>query len=105
MIFIAFSKIFVVFIIFWWYWIFVAAHRFLWLLALCDGVCSFSRCTGFSVESCLSLWSMRSGTLGLLRLSCSRHVGSSPSRDQTSVPCMARQILNHWTVSEPLWPF
>ena len=33
-------------------------------------------------------------------LSCSRHVGSSPTRDQTLVPCIARQILNHWTTRE-----
>ena len=26
-----------------------------------------------------------------------RHVRSSPTRGQTSVPCTARQILNHWT--------
>ena len=27
-----------------------------------------------------------------------RHVGSSQTKDQTCVPCIARRILNHWTV-------
>lgn len=26
-----------------------------------------------------------------------QHVGSSWTRDQISIPCIARQILNHWT--------
>ena len=25
---------------------------------------------------------------------------SSPARDQTRIPCIARQILNHWTTRE-----
>ena len=28
------------------------------------------------------------------------HVESSRTGDQTGVPCIARQILNHWTTSE-----
>ena len=28
------------------------------------------------------------------------HVGSSGTRDETGVPCIARQILNHWTTRE-----
>ena len=39
-------------------------------------------------------------------LSCpaAQHVGSSWTRDQTSIPCIARQILNHWTTREaPCW--
>ena len=31
-----------------------------------------------------------------------RHVGSSQSRDQSGVPCIARWILNHWTTREAL---
>ena len=27
---------------------------------------------------------------------------SSPTRDQTSIPCIARQILNHWTTRQVL---
>ena len=29
-------------------------------------------------------------------------MGSSQTRDPTSVPCIARQILNHWTIREVL---
>ena len=35
-----------------------------------------------------------------LRLSCTWHRGSSWTRDQTSVPCIAGQILTHWTTRE-----
>ena len=28
------------------------------------------------------------------------HVGSSCTRDQTSIPCIAKQIFNHWTTGE-----
>ena len=35
--------------------------------------------------------------MGFLAL---KHVGSSWSRDQTGVPCIARQILNHWIMTE-----
>ena len=30
------------------------------------------------------------------------HVGSSWTRDQTHVPCLGRQCLNHWTTKEIL---
>ena len=29
-----------------------------------------------------------------------RHMGSSQTKDQTSVLCITRQILNHWTTRE-----
>ena len=35
-----------------------------------------------------------------LRRDPPRHVGSSPTRDRTCVPCIARRILNHWTTRE-----
>ena len=31
-----------------------------------------------------------------------QHVGSSQTRDQTGVPSIGRQILNHWTTREVL---
>ena len=31
------------------------------------------------------------------------HVGSSQTRDLTSVPCIARQTLNHWTTRKALF--
>ena len=34
------------------------------------------------------------------------HVGSSHTRDQTHVPCIGRQIPNHWTTREAqIWLF
>ena len=33
-------------------------------------------------------------------LSCSQHARSSQTRGRTSVPCIARKILNHWTTME-----
>ena len=35
-------------------------------------------------------------------LAARQHVGSSRTRSCTSVPCIARQILNHWTTREGL---
>ena len=35
--------------------------------------------------------------MGLVAL---RHMGSSRTRDQTYVSCIARQMLNHWTTRE-----
>ena len=32
-----------------------------------------------------------------------RHVRSSQTRDQSCVPCIDRQILNHWTIKKVLW--
>ena len=45
--------------------------------------------TGSRVQA-QQLWSMGSVAL--------RHVESSWTRDQTYVPCISRQILNHWTI-------
>ena len=33
------------------------------------------------------------------------HVESSRTRDQSCVPCTGRQILNHWTTREILFPY
>ena len=35
-------------------------------------------------------------------LAALQHVGSSQTRDGTHVPCISRQILNHWTTREVL---
>ena len=53
-------------------------------------------CGGFS---CRRAWWWYSG------LVASWHVGSSHIRDWTHVPCIARQILNHWTTWEVLFLF
>ena len=51
--------------------------------------------TGF--RSC-SLWSLK--YLGCTGLAVLQHVESSQTRDQTHVPCIGRQIPNHWTTRE-----
>ena len=64
-----------------------------------------SHCSGFS---CCSTWARehRLTSCGVW-LSCSpQHMGSSQTRDQTCVPCLSRQILNHWTSRKvPAAPF
>ena len=79
------------------------------------------RCAGFSLQWLLLLQS--TGSRHTAFSSCStqvqqlwctglvapRHVGSSQTRDQTRVPCIGRQILNHCATREvpiPLefWP-
>ena len=64
-----------------------------WLLLLWSMGC---RCAGFS--SC-SPWAQ---LLWLEGLVAPQHVGSSQTREQTSVPCIGRWILNHWTSREAL---
>ena len=48
-----------------------------------------------------ALFTWASGVVahGLIAL---RHVGSSPNRDGTCVPCIGRWILNHWTTRKSI---
>ena len=63
----------------------------------CGGFsCIGSRCMGFS------LCSMQAQMLQLVGLAALWHVGSSQTRDQASVPCIGRQILNHWPTQKVL---
>ena len=59
-----------------------------------------SRCMGFSsCSSCAPEHRLLScGTL--MGLISPWYVRSSWTRDQTSVPCIAKQILNHWATKE-----
>ena len=57
----------------------------LWLLLL--------NSTGFRVHGLQQLWHT-----GLVAL---QHVKSSRTMGQTHVPCIDRQILNHWTTKDP----
>ena len=52
----------------------------------------FSGCSSQALEHGLSSY----GTWALL--SCS--MGDPPGRDRTGVPCIGRQILNHWITRE-----
>ena len=38
--------------------------------------------------------------LWFVGLASPRHVGSSQTRDGSCVPCIGRQILNHWSTRE-----
>ena len=48
------------------------------------------------------LWHLAS-LVGHVGLVAPRHVGSSQTRDWTSVSCIPRPVLNHWTTREVLW--
>ena len=71
------------------------------MLGLSLVVASGSLCTDFSLQwlllSVLRVWAQWLWHMGLNAL---RHVGSSWTRDQTYVPCIGRQIPNHWTTRE-----
>ena len=98
------------FIYLWLCWVFVAAHG-LSLVAESRGYSSL-QCAGFPLQWLLLLWSMGSRRAGFSScgmqaqqlwrtgLVAPRHVGSSRARDQTHVPCIGRQILNHCTTRE-----
>ena len=117
-----FINLFSLFIYFWLYWVFVAA-RGLSLVATRGGYsslrCVGSHCSGFSCcrawavghsdfSSCgtqtQQLWVVGSRVqaqqLWQMGLVAPWHVGSSQTRDQTNVPYIGRQILNHCTTRE-----
>ena len=50
----------------------------------------------FSPQLLIYLWLCRVCTA----LVAPRHVKSSWTRNRTRVPCIGRQILNHWTIRE-----
>ena len=91
-------------------WVFVAACGL--SLAVASGGYSSMRCTGFSLQWLLLLRStdsrhkgfsncgMRAQQLWCKGVVAPRHVGSSKTRDRTYVPCIGRQILNHWATRE-----
>ena len=62
-----------------------------------------SYCRGFSPcrAQALRVQTQKLWCIGWLS---SRHVGSSCTRDQTCVPCIGRQIPNHWTTREVQTP-
>ena len=93
-----------IFIYFWLWWVIIAVPG-LSLVAVNGSyslvaACQFlvvehsSRHSGFS--SC-STWAQQ---LWHTSLDVPKHVGSSQTKDQTSVPYIARWILNHWTTRE-----
>ena len=107
---------------FWLRWVF-AAVRGLSLVAVSGGY-FLLQCAGFSLWWLLLLWSTGSRHVGFsscgtraqqlwlkdpraqaqqlwhMGLVAPRHVGSSPTRAQTRVPCIGRQIVNHCATRE-----
>ena len=57
-----------------------------------------SRCGGFSCCEMQALW--HSGFSSCGTQAYLEHVRASQTRDQIRVPCIGRQILNHWTLRE-----
>ena len=94
---------------FWLCWLFVATHKLSVVAA--SGDCSLGCGAGFSLQGLLLLQSTGSTVGGLS--SCGTgpwllHSMWNPpcTRDQTRVPCVGRQILNHWTTREaPVYLF
>ena len=70
-----------------------------WTWAFCSCGAQASPCGDFSCDGAQAVATPASvfWCTGLIAL---RHVGSSQTRGRTSVPCIARQILNHWTTRE-----
>ena len=64
------------------------------------------RCAGPLVVA-RGLWSLQASVVVGRRLSCSAGMWdlTSLTRDQTHIPCTARQILDHWTTREVLIAF
>ena len=64
------------------------------------------QCEGLSLRWLLLLQStgsrMWASVFVAPRLTCSKACKIFPDRDQTCVPCISRQILNHWTTREVL---
>ena len=65
---------------------------FVFLFLASSGLCSSMQIFHCGVWASLYLW------MGLDTL---QHVDfSSPTMDRTCIPCIGRQILNHWTTRE-----
>ena len=87
---------------FWLRWVFVAASRLslavasicysLVMCGLLTEVASLAVAFGLQCTLAQHLWLAGSAALWL--------VGSLQIRDRTLVPCISRQILNHWTTRE-----
>ena len=94
------SFVFYLFVCFWLCWVFRCCMLiFLWLrqvrapllLSVQASLCSgFSCCRAWAVECGLSMCGPRAE---VLHVAC----GISWTRNQTHVPCIGRQILQHWT--------
>ena len=83
----------------------IYTYLFLFVLGLCCCMWAFSSCD-VRASHCSGFSSCGAWALGITGFSSSnswgllapRHVESSWTRDQTCVPCIDRQIFNHWTI-------
>ena len=97
--------------------IYLFYYFFMAVLGLCCSVRTVSRCSelGVGATVCGSAWPSHCGgfsccgarALGCVglsswaqRLVAPQHVGSSRTKDRTCVPCIGRQIPNHWATRE-----
>ena len=87
---------------FWQYWVSVAMCRASVVVVLGDnlhcGAQAF-HCGGFSCCTAQAL-GMLASVVVVRGLSCPEACGILQTRDQTRIPCIGRQILNHWTTRE-----
>ena len=61
------------------------------------------KCVGFSWWLLLlqsASYGCMASVVAVHRLSCLKHAKSFQTRDRTYIPCVGRQILNHWTTRE-----
>ena len=93
---------------------YIFIYLFMVVLGLRCYAWAFSSCSEQGYSPCRAQASPRSGfscwgaralgaqaqQLRRMGLAALRHVGSSQTRDWTHVPCISRQILNHWTTRE-----
>ena len=88
------------FFCFWPRWVFATACR------QAFSSCESRGCSLVAVQWLLLPWSTGSGTglrwLWRVASVAVEHVDSSQTREGTWVPCIGRQILNHWTTGEVL---
>ena len=109
-------NLFILFIYFWLCWVSVAATfsscrewglLFVAVHGLLIAVASLVAEHGLQVHGLQQLWLAGSRAqaqqLWLAGLVAPWHVQSSRTRDQTRVPCLGRQILNHCTTREVLY--
>ena len=87
--------LFCLLIYFWWHWVFIALRGLSLVASHCGG---FSCCRARGLGWAQWLW--HTSVVALSDLSSSMWDLSSRTRDQTHVPCIGRQILNHWTTRE-----
>ena len=91
-----------IFIYVWLCWVFIAAHGLSAVAVSRGSSLLVVRGLLIAVSSLVAEHGLvgRLQQLQLADFAAPQHVGSSQLRDRTRVPCIDRQILNHWTTRE-----